>query len=97
MSGEDWNDRERRTFGMQLGYDAPDRHRLLLLLNAAPDRVNFHLPPVLPPGPWTQLFDTTRPAGLVDENPAVLVPPGAYPMEPRSLVVFHSEASGEGS
>jgi isoamylase len=91
MSVDDWNDGERRTFGMQIGNDASDSRRLLLLLNAAPDRVDFHLPKDFPNGRWIQVFDTGLAEGLVRSHPAVLRPRGMFPIAPRSLVLFQHE------
>ncbi len=91
MSHKDWIDGARRTFGMQIGNDAPDRQRFLLLLNAADLRVRFHLPKVLPNGRWVQVFDTVQPDGLMRGHPSVLKPAGSFPLEPRSLVLFQHE------
>ncbi|GJD63794.1 glycogen debranching protein GlgX [Methylobacterium frigidaeris] len=61
-----WGDGERRAFGMQIGNDAPDGRRLLILANAGEAALDFRLAPVIG-GPWTPFFDTTvsdgRPGG----------------------------------
>jgi glycogen operon protein len=88
MSGEDWNDPQRRSFGMQLGNDAPDGQRLLLLVNGSAEPVDFALPEALPDGRWVQLFDTTLSEGLVRGEAAILQAGGTFRMEPRSLVLF---------
>lgn len=46
---------------MQIGNDAPDGRRLLILANAG-GGIDFHLAKVIG-GPWTPLFDTTVPDG----------------------------------
>jgi len=87
MANEDWAESLRRCLGMQLGNDAPDEERFLILLNAAPDPVEFRLAPLIT-GRWVQVFDTTRPDGVVRGAPAVLEGGGTFPLEARSLVLF---------
>ena len=87
MTTEDWGDGLRRTLGMQLGNDAADGQRFLLLLNACPDAIDFRLAPE-PAGRWASVFDTRLPGGLVRGAPAVLEPGGTIPLDPRSLVLF---------
>jgi glycogen operon protein len=88
MTTEDWGDGLRRTFGMQLGNDAADGERFLLLINAAPDEVEFRVPEDFPEGDWVQVFDTSLPEGLVRQSPAVLAPGGSFPLKERTLVLF---------
>jgi isoamylase len=90
MSDHDWNDPERRSFGMQLGNDAPDGQRLLLLLNASAEPVDFLLPPDLPNGRWIQVFDTGRPDGVVQGGAAVQAGE-ICPLQSQSLVLFQHE------
>ena len=87
MTTDDWAEGLRRTLGMQLGNDAPDRQRFLILLNAAPEAVAFNLAKQ-PDGHWVQVFDTALPEGLVRGTPTVLKSGGTFPLEPRSLVLF---------
>ncbi|HEY8381036.1 MAG TPA: glycogen debranching protein GlgX [Microvirga sp.] len=84
----DWNDPERRAFGMQIGNDAADGRRLLLLINAAPEPTGFSLPRELSNKSWVQVFDTGLADGVVRERAQVLDPGEPYPLEPRSVVVF---------
>jgi len=91
MADADWNDPERRTFGMQLGNDASDGRRLLLLLNASPERVKFQLGKEIPAERWVQVFDTSLAEGLVRENRFILKPGGTFTIKPRSLVLFQHE------
>ncbi|HEY7382284.1 MAG TPA: glycogen debranching protein GlgX [Beijerinckiaceae bacterium] len=95
MTTDDWAEGLRRTLGMQLGNDASDRQRFLILLNAAPEAVDFHLAKQ-PEGHWVQVFDTTLAEGLVRAAPTVLASGGTFPLAPRSLVLFqHAGAAGQ--
>jgi glycogen operon protein len=87
MTTADWADSLRRALGMQLGNDAPDGQRFLILLNSAPDPAEFKLADH-PDGRWVQVFDTRVPEGLVRGAPAILEAGGTFPLEPRSLVLF---------
>jgi glycogen operon protein len=94
MTNDDWSDGLRRTLGMQLGNDAPDGHRFLILLNAAPEPVDFTLAQQLD-GQWAPVFDTTLADGLVRGTPQVLKAGGTFRLEARSLVLFqHAVAAG---
>jgi glycogen operon protein len=95
MGHEDWGDPERRTLGMQLGNDAPDGQRFLVLFNAAPEPVEFLLAPDFPEGGWVQVFDTRIPDGMVRETPAVLNPGGVFALEPRMVAMFQHAPSVE--
>jgi isoamylase len=93
MTEGDWGDGLRRTLGMQLGNDAPDGQRFLILLNAAPDPIEFHLAPE-PRDGWLAVFDTRLPGGLVRGTPATLNSGGTFPLDARSLVLFqHAPAA----
>jgi glycogen operon protein len=95
MTTKDWSEGLRRTLGMQLGNDARDGQRFLILLNAAPEAVLFHLAKY-PDGRWVQVFDTGLPEGLVRGTPTVLRSGGTFPLEPRSLVLFqYARAAGQ--
>ena len=91
MSQKDWIDEARRTFGIQIGNDASDGKRLLLLLNAADHRVRFHLPRDFPDGRWIQMFDTSLADGLVRGHRSALRPGGMFQIEAKSLVLFQHE------
>ena len=88
MTTEDWGDGPRRTLGMQIGNDAADGVRFLLLINGTPEPVDFRLPRHVPPGDWLQVFDTGLPEGLVRENGATLAAGGTFSLDARSLVLF---------
>jgi isoamylase len=87
MTTADWGDGLRRTLGMQLGNDAPDRQRFLILLNASPEPVDFHLAKQ-PHDVWVPVFDTRLPAGLVRGAHATLKSGGTFRLDSRSLVLF---------
>jgi glycogen operon protein len=89
MTNEDWADGLRRALGMQIGNDAPDGQRFLILFNAAPEPVDFQLAPE-PKGRWMQVFDTRQPGGLIRSEPAMLASGGTFELAARSLVVFQS-------
>jgi glycogen operon protein len=96
MTMEDWGDGQRRTFGMQIGNDAADGERFLLLFNAAPDLVEFRLPQDFPNGTWVQVFDTSLPEGLVRQSPVIVSRGASFPLEGRTLVMFqHAHGAKE--
>ena len=92
MTTQDWSEGLRRALGMQLGNDARDGERFLILLNAAPEPLDFVLAPE-PGGRWVQVFDTGIPDGLVRGGPPLLESGGTFRLESRSLVLFqHAHA-----
>ena len=94
MTTQDWDDGERRTLGLQIGNDAPDRQRFLVLLNAAPDSIEFRLNEAFPSDRWVQVFDTALAEGLVREAPAVLSPGASLALDARSLTLFQHALRG---
>ncbi|HKG76461.1 MAG TPA: glycogen debranching protein GlgX [Beijerinckiaceae bacterium] len=94
MTTQDWTEGLRRTLGMQLGNDATDGQRFLILLNAAPEPVEFTLAEQ-PHGRWAQVFDTSVPDGLVRGAPTILAAGGTFPLDSRSLVLFQYAGSAE--
>jgi len=94
MTTQDWTEGLRRTLGMQLGNDATDGQRFLILLNAAPEPVEFTLAEQ-PHGRWAQVFDTSVPNGLVRGAPTILAAGGTFPLDSRSLVLFQYAGSAE--
>jgi glycogen operon protein len=93
MTDADWTQEMRRALGMQIGNDAQDGRRFLLLVNAAPDDVRFHLAGDFIAERFVQVFDTRLPAGMVRERPHMLRPGGAFLLEARSLALFQHEAT----
>ena len=63
MTGEDWGDDTRRAIGMQIGNDAADGRRFLVLLNGAPEDVAFRLASDFPSPAWHLVLDTAQPFG----------------------------------
>jgi glycogen operon protein len=95
MSHEDWGDRERRSLGMQIGNDAPDGGRFLLLFNAASEPAPFALAGDFPLSPWAPVFDTSLDEGLVRGTPDLLQAGGTFILPARSLVLFqHARTDG---
>jgi glycogen operon protein len=94
MTTQDWTDGSRRALGMQLGNDAPDRERFLILVNAAPEPLDFKLAEA-PGGRWVRIFDTGIPDGLVRGESAILEPGGTFRLDARSLVLFQNASSTE--
>jgi glycogen operon protein len=88
MTDEDWRDGQRRTLGMQLGNDAADGQRFLVLFSSAQDPVEFRLPDDFPDGDWIQIFDTRLARGLVREAPTIVRPGMPVSIEPLSLMLF---------
>ena len=94
MTTEDWGDGLRRTLGMQLGNDAPDGQRFLILLNAAPDPVDFHLATGAERRLDRGLRHARSRAALVRGTPAALTSGGTFRLDARSLVLFqHAPAA----
>ena len=88
MTAEDWHDGERRTMGVQLGNDAADGCRFLLLLNGSPEEVPFRLAAEFPSGSWVRLVDTAEAHGRASDR---IRPGGAFDLAPRSFVLFGHE------
>jgi glycogen operon protein len=78
---EEWNDRGSRVLGAWIGAPGGSAAPLLLLLNARPDDVDFHLPP----GEWQAILDTAEPDGT-----STWCREGAvdFPLRARSLVLL---------
>ncbi|WP_128564229.1 glycogen debranching protein GlgX [Methylobacterium crusticola] len=91
MDDAAWGDAARRAFGMQIGNDAPDGRRLLILANAAEAPVEFHLARVVG-GPWAPVFDTTAPDGRPLAREAVRAG-GQVRLPERALVVLARSAA----
>jgi glycogen operon protein len=79
---------------MQLGNDASDGDRFLVLLNAAPEPVDFKLAET-PADRWVHVFDTRVADGLVRGTPVILESGGTFLLEARSLVLFQNTSPTE--
>ncbi|GGC54587.1 glycogen debranching protein GlgX [Chelatococcus reniformis] len=93
MTLDDWNDGLRRTIGIQLGNDARDGKRFLLLLNADEREIPFTLDETLPGERWVGIFDTMVATGLVKE-PKILAAGETIKLPPRSFLLMQ-HAAGE--
>jgi glycogen operon protein len=88
MTPQDWQEEMRRTIGMQLGNEGAPEHRLLLLINAAPESVVFRLSPDFPGASWLRIFDSCEPAGRVHTSVSSLDAGGTFHLSSRSLSLF---------
>ncbi|MDB5508669.1 MAG: glycogen debranching protein, partial [Hyphomicrobiales bacterium] len=95
MNPQDWQQDLRRALGLQLGNDSQDGRRFLLLLNSAPEDVDFKLAADFPGRSWTQVLDTRLDGGLVRGKPAVLQAGGTFPLTSRSLSLFQLSSRTE--
>ncbi len=91
MSRDDWADTRRRALGVQLGNDAADGQRFLILMNAAPETVPFSLPDSFTNNVWVQVLDTT----VFDmSGPITVLKKGMrYPLAGRSFSLFQHGVS----
>ncbi len=60
MNQNDWQDGNLRTLGVLFGNRNNSAHRLLFLLHAGDEPVEFRVPDTPPSSPWTCCFDTAR-------------------------------------
>ena len=93
MNSKDWEEELRRALGMQTGNESIEGHRFLLLMNASPDDVRFHLSAGFPAQRFVHIFDTRLPDGIVREKPQILAPGGVFLLEGRSLALFQHEVA----
>jgi glycogen operon protein len=91
MRDHDWHDGSR-TLGMQTGNDDDPASRVLLLVNASPEPIVFHLAADLPGGAWRPVLDTTAPSGLPRNPEILLVAGGTFDLASRSVVLFQHVA-----
>ncbi len=88
MSQDDWALRDRRALGLQIGNDAMDRERFLLLFNAAPESLIFRLAPDFPCDGFMPILRSCEPEGLVKKLEPLFKAGGSFQLDPRSLVLF---------
>jgi isoamylase len=60
MTQNDWQDGNLRTLGILLANRSSTAHRLLFLLNAGDEPLEFSVPAASPGAPWVCRFDTAR-------------------------------------
>ncbi len=95
MAGGLWGTYERRTLGMQIGnHDRPD-DRILLLFNASDAEVEFHLPPAFPCVSFRPIFESVAADGWAGTDAPKLTVKRAYPLAPRSFVLFQHDPGQE--
>ena len=92
MADEDWGDDGRQAFGMQIGNDLPQADRLLILVNAADSPCDFTLAPVIG-GPWSLVFDTTKPTGAVPGGQALFPPGAGVRLESHAIYVLRARSA----
>ena len=88
MTHEDWSDGARRAIGIQLGNDARDGRRVLILMNGGVDTVTFALPAFFGVSRWTQVFDTALPDEPHNGSVPTLAQGVPYPLGGRSFSLF---------
>jgi isoamylase len=88
MSQDDWLSGDRRALGLQIGNDAPDHERFLILFNAAPEEVTFQLPPEFPCDGFMPVFHSAEPEGLIKKPGALVKASGSFLLGSRSLVLL---------
>jgi isoamylase len=94
MTSDDWNDANRRVLGVQIGNDAPDGERFLILINAAPEPREFRLHQDFPGTRFVCVFDTKEASGVAAGAPIMLAPGGSVSLDARSLMLFQHAAQG---
>ncbi len=88
MTNDDWGNGNRKAIGIQLGNDAPDGQRVLILMNADAETMPFALPAFLGAGEWVQLLDTSIDEGETREKMRLLKNGEKYPLAGRSFSLF---------
>jgi len=91
MTVEDWGDESRCAIGMQIGNDAADGRRFLVLLNGGGDDIAFRLADAVPSGAWRPALDTSLPGGIGPAKP--LSPGGAIRVPAQTLLLFEADRS----
>jgi isoamylase len=88
MQPGDWTQDLRRTLGMQIGNEGHGERRFLIILNAAPEDVDFLLPEVFPAERFVHVFDTGLSDGLVRAEPSVIEPGGVFKVPARTFALL---------
>lgn len=96
MDEADWRAPHRRTIGCQIGNDEEGELRLLMILNADPDPIGFHLAGDFPGDAWSPILDTGSPDGTpLDRSP--LLAGGSRVVDGRSFLLFRQSPPSSGS
>lgn len=88
MKQDDWGQDLRRAIGLQIGNGGRGEKRFLILMNSAPEAVDFKLPDNFKADGFVQVLDTILDDGVVRDDPFILKPGTAYSLAGRSLAVF---------
>ena len=86
MTPEEWHDGTRRTLGMYLAYDDPDRatdEAFLIWFHGGADPVQVELPD----GPWAHTYSVVAHTGTDGELPAEKIAAGSTLQMPGRTVV----------
>jgi glycogen operon protein len=103
MSEGDWDEGHRRALAVHLAGAAADLtdergellsdNSLLLFFNAADSEVTFQIPDRLASSGWRFCLDTANPSRPEEDDEARSIrQPASITLQPKSLVVFKSEA-----
>ena len=90
MTHADWAEASRRTIGVQLGNDAREARRILIILNAHEAPLRFALPRDFGAAAWTQIFTSATPDGQPAEPRMILSRDAPIKVEARSFSVFET-------
>ncbi len=95
MTPDDWNEDLRRALGMQIGNEGHGERRFLILMNAAPEDVDFILPADFNVQAFVHVFNTRLEEGLVRDDPFILKPGASFNLMARSMAVFEHSAGAK--
>jgi glycogen operon protein len=89
MTIEDWFEPQRQTLGLQVGNHGDAKERILLLISAAAEPVEFQLDPAFPCLGFRAIFSSTEPEGFYSAPPLLsLKPGGSFCLASRSIVLL---------
>ena len=80
---------------MQIGNEGHGERRFLILMNAAPEDVDFILPADFNVQAFVHVFDTRLEEGLVRDDPFILKPGVSFNLMARSMAVFQHSADAK--
>ncbi len=95
VEAEDWADGERRSLGIQIGNDARDGYRFLILMNAGKKTIDFVLPDKLGGDAWVEILNTAVTAGLLEEGRR-LRRGETVDLVPHSMLLFQARSKSAG-
>ena len=89
MTPRDWQDPEVRSLGIKFAVNRPGVAKVLLLVNAGFDAIDFPLPASAVQG-WRRVFDTAVVATAADNCEPLACFMGAYRIESHSMVLLEA-------